>query len=115
LKIAFGAIKPGSDSAYGEVASFFEAKGYPTQRSHKGPGGLLEGFRHSLGHGVGLDVHERPRMGRRPDEFQVGDVVAVEPGLYFPGIGGVRLEDTVLVTDSGVEHFTDPSPYELEP
>lgn len=115
LKIAFAAIRPGTDSAYGEVASFFEGKGYPTQRSHKGPGGLLEGFRHSLGHGVGLDVHERPRMGRRPDALQVGDVVAVEPGLYFPGIGGVRLEDTVLVTDSGVEHFTDPFPYELEP
>ena len=115
MKIALAAIKPGSKSAYEEVAAFFESKGHPTQRSHTGPGSLREGFRHSLGHGVGLDVHERPRMGRRPDEFRLGDVVAVEPGLYFAGVGGVRLEDTVLVTDAGIEHFTDPYPYKLEP
>ncbi len=115
MEIAFGAIKPGSKNAYEDVAGFFESKGYPTQRSHQGPDSLMEGFGHSLGHGVGLDVHERPRIGRRADEFQVGDVIAVEPGLYFPGIGGVRLEDTVLVTDTGIEHFTDPYPYKLEP
>lgn len=115
MRVALSAIKPGTSVAYEEVASFFESKGYPTQRSHSSEGNLLEGFRHSLGHGVGLEVHERPRMGRRADEFQVGDVVAVEPGLYFAGVGGVRLEDTVLVTESGVEHFTDPYPYKLEP
>ena len=115
LEIALEAIKPGTKTAYDEVASFFEGKGYPTQRTRKPEDNSLEGFRHSLGHGVGLEVHERPRIGRRPDEFEVGDVIAVEPGLYFTGVGGVRLEDTVLVTDSGVEHFTDPYPYKLEP
>jgi Xaa-Pro aminopeptidase len=44
-----------------------------------------------------------------------GDVIALEPGLYSPGVGGVRLEDTVLVTEGGVEHFTDPYPYDLTP
>lgn len=115
LEIAFESIRPGTDSAFADVAAYFESKGYPTQRTHEGPGSLLSGFRHSLGHGVGLEVHERPWMGRRSDQFRLGDVVAVEPGLYFEGIGGVRLEDTVLVTDEGVEHFTDPYPYQLEP
>jgi Xaa-Pro aminopeptidase len=54
-------------------------------------------------------------VGRRSDELRAGDVIAVEPGLYFRGIGGVRLEDTVIVTDSGIEHITDPLPYDLEP
>jgi Xaa-Pro aminopeptidase len=76
---------------------------------------LREGFLHALGHGVGLEVHEKPWMGGRADAFVEGDVVAVEPGLYFAGIGGVRLEDTVLVGADGVEHLTDPLPYDLEP
>lgn len=115
LEIAFGSIKPGSTDAFEKVASYFESRGHPTQLSHAGPEGLRRGFSHSLGHGVGLEVHERPRLSRRPDALQTGDVVAVEPGLYFEGVGGVRLEDTVLVTDDGVEHLTDPYPYDLRP
>lgn len=115
LEIAFSSIKPGTKTAFEEVAGYFESQGYTTQRTHEGPGAPKSGFRHALGHGVGLDVHEHPWMGRRSEEFQVGDVVAVEPGLYLEGVGGVRLEDTVLVTESGVEHFTDPYPYDLEP
>jgi Xaa-Pro aminopeptidase len=76
---------------------------------------LVEGYPYALGHGVGLEVHERPWMGRRSDELFAGDVVAVEPGLYFAGVGGVRLEDTVLVTEEGPVHLTDPFPYDLEP
>jgi Xaa-Pro aminopeptidase len=64
---------------------------------------------------VGLEVHEHPRLGRRSEPLVAGDVVAIEPGLYFPVIGGVRLEDTVLVTESGFEYFTDPLPHDLEP
>ncbi|HJR44068.1 MAG TPA: M24 family metallopeptidase [Actinomycetota bacterium] len=115
LEIAFESIRPGTKDAFAKVAEFFDSQGHPTQLTHEGPGSLLSGFRHALGHGVGLAVHEQPWMGRRSDEFQVGDVVAVEPGLYFEGVGGVRIEDTVLVTADGVEHFTDPFPYKLEP
>jgi Xaa-Pro aminopeptidase len=115
LSVAFGALRAGSADAHDKVSEHFEALGFPTQRGHQGPGWPEEGFNHSLGHGVGLEVHEAPRMGRRSDELVAGDVVAVEPGLYFPGVGGVRLEDTVLVTEEGVEHFTDPFPYDLLP
>ena len=115
LDIAFESLKPGAADAFDKVAEFFESRGHPTQRSHPGSESLRRGFSHSLGHGVGLEVHEPPRLGRRPDALQPGDVVAVEPGLYFEGIGGVRLEDTVVVTDDGIEHLTDPYPYDLEP
>ncbi|CAN5423551.1 hypothetical protein BH18ACT16_BH18ACT16_08870 [soil metagenome] len=115
LRIAYESLRPGSDEAHSRVTEHFEALGFPTQRSHAGAGHLEEGFNHSLGHGVGLEVHEPPLLGRRSDKLVVGDVVAVEPGLYFPGIGGVRLEDTVLITEDGIEYFTDPFPYDLEP
>ena len=115
LEIAFEAIGPGVKDAHSKVVEYFHSQGFPTFDHHNGEGPLIEGFWHSLGHGVGLQVHERPRVGRRSDELQAGDVIAVEPGLYFRGIGGVRLEDTVIVTDSGIEHITDPLPYDLEP
>ncbi|MEA2506041.1 MAG: Xaa-Pro aminopeptidase [Actinomycetota bacterium] len=115
LDIAYENIKPGSDSAHRKVSDYFHENGFPTREHHDGDGPLEEGFWHSLGHGVGLQVHERPSLGRRSDELQEGDVVAVEPGLYFGGVGGVRLEDTVLVTEGGVEFLTDPFTYDLEP
>ena len=115
LEIALEAIAPGRGDAYERVASYFEERGYPTQRTHRDDTPQREGFFHGLGHGVGLDVHEAPSLGRRSEPLAVGDVVAVEPGLYFAGVGGVRLEDTLLVTDGGSERFTDPLPYDLEP
>jgi Xaa-Pro aminopeptidase len=92
----------------------YEQAGVPTQLT-KAPGQVLEeGFFHSLGHGVGLEVHEAPLLGRAPDVLVAGDVITLEPGCYRPGFGGCRLEDLVLVTEDGAELLTD-FPYELEP
>jgi Xaa-Pro aminopeptidase len=92
----------------------YERAGLPTQLS-KAPGQVLEeGFFHGLGHGVGLEVHEAPNLGRSPDLLVAGDVVTLEPGCYRPGFGGCRLEDLVLVTEDGAELLTD-FPYDLEP
>ena len=69
--------------------------------------GYLKYFVHSTGHGVGLDVHERPSLSPRSrDRLEEGMVVTVEPGVYLPGIGGIRLEDTLKVTGSGCERIT---------
>jgi Xaa-Pro aminopeptidase len=84
------------------VCDFFEQRGYPTTRSHPA---TLEGYVHSLGHGVGLDVHEKPFFGLAAtnlDEIEPGDIVTIEPGLYYPDRElGVRIEDTLVVNDDG--------------
>jgi Xaa-Pro aminopeptidase len=117
LDEALDAIRPGAQDAdlNRGTAELFHSHGQPTMLD-KEPGVPLEdGFYHSLGHGVGLDVHEPPTLGLVPTHKLVaGEVLAVEPGLYRQGFGGVRLEDLVLVTDDGCENLTD-HPYELEP
>jgi Xaa-Pro aminopeptidase len=116
LDAACEAIRPGlrGSEAHRLVCDRFEAEGFPTQLS-KAPGEVLdEGFFHGLGHGVGLEVHEAPGLGRTGEEIVAGDVLAVEPGLYRTGFGGCRLEDLVLVTEDGCEILTD-YPYDLAP
>jgi Xaa-Pro aminopeptidase len=84
------------------VCDFFEARGYATTRSNPQ---TLEGYVHTLGHGVGLEVHEKPFFSLNPtnhDTIEVGDIVTIEPGLYFPDREiGVRIEDTLVVREDG--------------
>lgn len=116
LERSTAAVKPGeSGRALFDIAcDIFESAGYKTQRT-KEPGEVLEeGFFHSLGHGVGLEVHELPSMGRMGEDLIPGDVITIEPGLYRPGFGGLRLEDLVVVTNDGYEVITN-YPYDLAP
>jgi len=117
LDRAIAEIRPGVEAraVFDLTCEIFEAAGEPTQRTKKPGESLSDGFFHGLGHGVGLEVHEEPSMGRMARKKLVaGDVVTVEPGLYRAGYGGVRLEDIVLVIESGAEVITD-YPYHLEP
>jgi Xaa-Pro aminopeptidase len=117
LDTSFSATKAGiaGSEVFTLVCELFEEHGQKTSLS-KPPGEVLEeGFFHGLGHGVGLEVHEAPALGRGgTGNLVAGDVVTLEPGLYRPGFGGCRLEDLVLVTDDGAEKLTD-FPYDLTP
>jgi Xaa-Pro aminopeptidase len=97
------------------VCDVFEKRGHATIRSNQA---TEEGYVHSLGHGVGLDVHEAPRLGGPPANTQVlepGMVVTIEPGLYYPSRGmGVRIEDLVVITPDGRYENLTPAPYDLE-
>lgn len=116
LAEALEAIRPGAQDAtlFEATSELFREAGHPTLLDKPEGVPLEDGFYHSLGHGVGLDIHEAPFLGpTRQDRLVAGDVLAVEPGTYRRGFGGVRVEDLVLVTDGGCENLTD-FPYDLE-
>jgi Xaa-Pro aminopeptidase len=112
------AARPGArcSDLYGIACDVFEAAGHPTGRT-KAPGEILrEGFFFGLGHGVGLEVHEDPSLGRSGRASLIaGDVIAVEPGTSVRELGGTRVEDLLLVTDDGNERLTGSFPYGLVP
>jgi Xaa-Pro aminopeptidase len=115
LDRAVAAVRPGitGRELFDATCDAFEAAGYPTQRT-AGPN-EDEGFLHSLGHGVGLDVHEAPPLGLAGhDPLVPGDVIAIEPGLMDEQVGVVIFEDLVLVTEEGHEVLTR-FPYDLAP
>jgi len=82
---------------YQAVVDFFAERGYESD---------TRGFVHNLGHGVGLQIHELPTVGPGGKALAAGNVITVEPGLYYPGTGGVRLEDIGVVTARGFDTFT---------
>jgi Xaa-Pro aminopeptidase len=103
-EIGFRRIRDGVD-AFGihtEIMAYFEANGFSTGMID----GRMQGFFHGTGHGLGLDIHEAPGINSRNHTIlKTGHVVTVEPGLYYPGMGGVRLEDVVLVTKTGCKNL----------
>ena len=116
LELARDMLAPGVDGTdvHRAVCSFFEEHGQPTSMSVPEGTVLRDGFYHGLGHGVGLDVHEAPSLGKAGHELVEGDVVTLEPGLYRHGFGGVRVEDLLRVTEDGCETITD-FPYGHDP
>jgi len=109
-KRALESIAPGvgGKQVQDEVRQFFTRAGYPTKRIK----GRWTGFFHGLGHGLGLDLHEHPRIAATT--FRPGQVFTVEPGIYLPGVGGVRHEDVVTVTEKGIRLLSRlPKPMEV--
>ena len=110
---AIDKIKDGADGMkiHQHICGRFERAGYKTGLVN----GRMQGYFHGTGHGVGLEIHEAPRISRTGSLLQEGHVVTVEPGLYYPGLGAVRIEDMVLVTKDGCRNLTNfPKDFELD-
>ncbi len=97
-EMALKKMKPGADGLklHNAIKKLFADRGYPTEVRK----GRQVGFFHGTGHGLGLEIHEYPRFQKTV--FKKGQVLTVEPGLYYPGLGGVRLEDVAVLTDTGI-------------
>ena len=97
-EMALKKMKPGADGwkLHNEIKQFFTECGFPTEVRD----GKQVGFFHGTGHGLGLEIHEYPRFQKT--FFKVGQMLTVEPGLYYPGLGGVRIEDVAVVTKTGI-------------
>ena len=106
MEAAIESVEPGvtGETVHAAVCDVYEGAGYETLRSSPETD---TGFIHSTGHGVGLDVHELPRVAPGGRELEPGHVITIEPGLYDPGVGGMRVEDLVVVTEGGCENLTE--------
>jgi Xaa-Pro aminopeptidase len=104
-KIGYEQIRDGVNGkeVHQNILNLFESRGFHTGRIN----GRMQGFFHGTGHGLGLDIHEPPRIAPVDAILRTGHVVTVEPGLYYLGIGGVRLEDVVVITAKGNRNLTD--------
>jgi len=104
VALGHGAIHDGANGKriHEDILALFESRGFPTGMKN----GRMQGFFHGTGHGLGLEIHEAPSIGRRGSILRAGHVVTVEPGLYYLGVGGVRIEDVALVTKSGSRNLT---------
>ena len=104
-ELAYRMIKDGVDGAavHQAIMALFEERGFKTGEQ----GGRMQGFFHGTGHGVGLEIHEPPRVSSKPDILKAGMVVTVEPGLYYLDAGGMRIEDMVVVTKDGCRVLTE--------
>jgi Xaa-Pro aminopeptidase len=104
-QIGFDLIRHGVNGreVHQKILDLFAQRGFPTGIIK----GRMQGFFHGTGHGLGLDIHEAPRIAPVDATLKTGHVVTVEPGLYYLGVGGVRLEDVVLVTANGNRNLTD--------
>ncbi len=104
-EIAFKTIRHGASGAaiHAAVTDTLTQAGFVTSTDAQGRQG---GFFHGTGHGLGLEIHEAPRISSRDEILQAGHVVTVEPGLYYPEMGGVRLEDVVVVEATGCRNLT---------
>lgn len=102
--LALGRVAAEADGKeiHDAVIDLFTANGFETGEVE----GRMQGFFHGTGHGLGLEIHESPRISRTSQTLKAGHVVTVEPGLYYPGLGGVRIEDLVVVTSDGCENLT---------
>jgi Xaa-Pro aminopeptidase len=108
-ELAFSLIKPDivCHDIQKAVEQFFISVGYVTSGKGK-EFGYAEGFVHSIGHGVGKEIHQSPHFGKKSfDVLREGDVITIEPGLYYKDIGGVRIEDMVVVTADGFKNLTN--------
>ena len=101
---AMAQVKAGikGDAVHAAAKKVFDKAGFVTERRK---GGFV-GFIHSTGHGLGLEVHEAPRVSKGAPKLKAGQVITVEPGLYYPEIGGCRIEDVVRVTKDGCEKLS---------